>query len=46
MPSDADIAGTRENMLGRALEVDLYPFALVTASDFVPDADNPTVQSR
>ena len=43
-PSEADIAGTRENMLGRVLEVERYPFALVTVSDVVPDADNSTVQ--
>ena len=43
-PSEADIAGTRENMLGRVLEVERYPFALVTVSAVVPDADNSTVQ--
>ena len=39
-PSEADIAGTRENMLGRVLEAGRYPFALVTVSDVVPGADN------
>jgi hypothetical protein len=43
-PSEADIAGTRENMLVRVLEVERYPFALVTVSDVVPDAENSTVQ--
>ena len=43
-PSEADIAGTRENMLGRVLEVERYPFALVTVSDVVPGADHSTVQ--
>lgn len=28
-PSEADIAGTRRNMLGRVLDVDAYPFAQV-----------------
>ena len=43
-PSEADIAGTRENMLGRVLEVERYPFALVAVSDVVPGADNSAVQ--
>jgi len=43
-PSEADIAGTRENMLGRVLEVERYPFALATVSEVVPRADNSTVQ--
>ena len=43
-PSEADIAGTRANMLGRVLEVERYPFALVTASDVVPGVDNSAAQ--
>ena len=43
-PSEADIAGTRENMLGRVLEVERFPFAFVTVSEVVPGADNSTVQ--
>jgi hypothetical protein len=43
-PSDADIAGTRANMLARVLEVERYPFALVTVSDVAPAADNSAVQ--
>jgi hypothetical protein len=43
-PSEADIAGTRDNMLGRVLEAERYPFALVTVSDVVPGADNSAVQ--
>ena len=43
-PSDADIAGTRENMRERVLEVERYPLALVTVSDVVPGADNSAVQ--
>jgi hypothetical protein len=42
-PSEADIAGTRRNMLTRVLEVERYPFALVTVSDVVPGADDPAV---
>ena len=43
-PSEADIAGTRENMLTRVLEVDRYPFAVVSvdggfASTSDPDVD-------
>ena len=43
-PSEADIAGTRENMLGRVLEVERYPFAFVAVSDVVPGADNSAAQ--
>jgi hypothetical protein len=45
-PSEADIAATRENMLGRVLEVERYPFALVTVSDVVVDAVIPPFNSR
>lgn len=40
-PSEADIAGTRENMLTRVLEVERYPFALVALSDVARDGDDP-----
>jgi len=39
-PSEADIAGTRENMLRRVLDADRYPFALVSVSG-VPGGDDP-----
>src|SRR5205814_10523063 len=39
-PSEADIAGTRRNMLTRVLEVERYPFVLVTVTDVVLDADD------
>ena len=42
-PSEADIAGTRRNMLTRVLEVERYPFVLVTVSDVVPGADDAVV---
>lgn len=46
-PSEADIAGTRENMLTRVLEIDRYPFALVSVSGImpgvVPGADGPAL---
>jgi hypothetical protein len=42
-PSDADIAGTRQNMLTRVLEVERYPFVLVTVSEIVPSADDAVV---
>jgi len=32
-PSADDIAGTRSNMLGRVLETDRYPYALIAVSD-------------
>jgi hypothetical protein len=31
-PSPEDIAGTRSNMLGRVLEIDRYPYALIAVS--------------
>lgn len=42
-PSEADIAGTRENMLRRVLEVDRYPFALVSVNGVAPGAGDPDV---
>lgn len=42
-PSETDIDGTRRNMLTRVLDVETYPFAFVTVSDVVPDADDPAV---
>lgn len=42
-PSEADIAGTRANMLTRVLEVDRYPFALVSVSGASASAGDPAV---
>jgi len=42
-PSETDIAGTRENMLTRVLEVDRYPFALVSVSGAFASAGDPDV---
>jgi polyisoprenoid-binding protein YceI len=42
-PSEADIAGTRENMLTRVLEVDRYPFALIAVNGVVPGAHDSAV---
>ena len=41
VPSEADIAGTRRNMLTRVLDVEKYPFALVAVSGVVPGANDP-----
>jgi hypothetical protein len=40
-PSEADISGTRANMLRRVLEADTYPFALVSVSGAAPGAGDP-----
>ena len=42
-PSEADIAGTRENMLTRVLEADRYPFALVSVSGVASGAGDPAL---
>jgi hypothetical protein len=42
-PSEADIAGTRRNMLARVLEVERYPFALVAVRGVAAGADDPAV---
>jgi len=42
-PSEADIAGTHRNMLTRVLEVERYPFVLVTVTDVLPGADDAVV---
>lgn len=42
-PSDADIAGTRRNMLASVLNVDQHPFALVAVTEADRGADNAAV---
>jgi hypothetical protein len=42
-PSEADISGTRANMLRRVLEADTYPFALVSVSGVVAGPGDPPV---
>ena len=42
-PSEADIAGTRENMLRRVLEADRYPIAVVSVSGVVSGPGDPDV---